>query len=111
MLLNRYRPQYNCELDFQWATQLGRRAVELLHQGNNQALFLSIQRKGGEFVSHPCLLQNHNHMEALHRFVDQRFFDTACYSVTESGKSYFSTIIEEFPLIQDYGLEHFSSVP
>jgi 6-phosphofructokinase len=106
-----YRSGRPCELDFQLATQLGRRAVELLHQGNNQALFLTIQRKGGEFVSHPYPLQNHNHMEALHRFVDQRFFDRACYSVTESGKSYLSAIIEEFPLIQAYGLEHFSPAP
>jgi len=106
-----YRSGRPCELDFQWATQLGRRAVELLHQGNNQALFLTIQRKGGEFVSHFHPLQNHNHMGALHRFVDQRFFDGACYSVTESGKSYLSAIIEEFPLIQAYGLEHFSSAP
>ena len=90
---------------------VGRRAVELLHQGNKQALFLTIQRKGGEFLSRPYPLQNHHHMDALHRFVDQRFFDSACYSVTEAGKSYLSAIIEEFPLIQAYGLEHFSSAP
>lgn len=106
-----YRSGRPCKLDFQWATQLGRRAVELLHQGNNQALFLTIQRKGGEFVSRPYPLQKYNHMEALHRFVDQRFFDRACYSVTEAGKSYLSAIIEEFPLIQAYGIEHFSSAP
>ncbi len=101
-----YRSGRPCELDFQWATQLGRQAVELLLQGNNQALFLTIQRKGEEFFSHPYPLQGHNHMGTLHRFVDQRFFDSACYSVTESGKSYLSAIIEEFPSIQGYGLDH-----
>ncbi len=101
-----YRSGRPCELDFQWATHLGNRAVELLQQGIDQPLFLTIQKKGREFISFPYPLQNHNDMEELHRLVDRRFYDPSRYSVTDAGKIYLSAIVKEIPLAPAYGLEH-----
>jgi 6-phosphofructokinase 1 len=104
-----YRSGQSCELDFYWATLLGDRAVELIHQGIDHPVLLTIQRNDQGFVLAPHSLRNHKNMEELHRFVDRRFYDPSCYFVTEAGKSYLSAVIEEIPLNPAYGLEGLSS--
>jgi 6-phosphofructokinase 1 len=108
-----YRSGCPGELDLEWAQNLGREAVKMLihstdepngKHGRSEAIFLTIQRQGKVFSILPYSLNNVAGIDALHRFVDDRFYDSDRYAITENGKKYLAAIMDELPNHHGYGI-------
>ena len=98
-----YRSGAPVDLDLYWADKLGKEAIRLFSQGVETPIFLTIHKGTKGFSVLPYPLSNHNNMQGLHRFVDERFYNPGEYTVTEKGKKYLGEIVEEIPK-EDYGL-------
>ena len=98
-----YRSGMPLDLDLHWAERLGREAVNLLSNGIDRQILLTVKKEETGFSVDPYNLSGVDGIEDLHRFVDRKFYNPDNYSVTESGKKYLSEIMEEIPE-DDYGL-------
>jgi 6-phosphofructokinase 1 len=99
-----YRSGKPCELDLQWAQTLGRKAVEICVDGVDENVFLGVERENSGFRPAAYPLSRFDDIQALHRFVDARFYDPETYSMTDQAGSYLSAILEEMPPHRGYGI-------
>jgi 6-phosphofructokinase 1 len=90
-----YRSGKPNKLDFDSARLLGKEAVNLFLSGIAEAVFLALKPAGDGFGTETFDLKQLNTIEDFHRFVDDRYYDTDEYQVTEEGKSYLSKVIPE----------------
>lgn len=98
-----YRSGIPSELDLEWATKLGKEAMNLLSDGFEKSVFLTITKESKGFSIAEYPLSNMKSIEEFHRFVDKRFYNPEHYSVTEIGKKYLLEIVDE--IYEDhYGL-------
>ena len=98
-----YRSGTPSALDLPWANKLGREAVNLLTEGLERPIFLTIKKEATGFSTVPYPLSNMKSIEEFHRFVDKRFYNPDDYLVTEKGKKYLAEIVEEIS-DDEYGL-------
>lgn len=98
-----YRSGMPSDLDLQLADKLGREAINLLSNGLEKPVFLTIKKETNGFSISPYPLSNMRSIQEFHRFVDKRFYNPESYSITEEGKKYLSEIVEEIAE-QTYGL-------
>jgi len=98
-----YRSGTPCELDLQWADELGKEAVRLISDGIEKSIFLAIVKKELKFSIALYPLSSLKGIQDLLRFVPCKFYNPYDYTVTENGKNYLSEIVEEISEI-DYGL-------
>ena len=99
-----YRSGRPCALDMEWAQSLGRKAVEMCAGGVDESVFLGVERENSSFRPAAYPLSRFDDIQALHRFVDARFYDPETYSITDQARSYLSAILDEIPLNPDYGI-------
>jgi 6-phosphofructokinase 1 len=90
-----YRSGMPSDLDLQLADKLGREAINLLSNGLEKPVFLTIKKETNGFSISPYPLSNMRSIQEFHRFVDKRFYNPESYSITEEGKKYLSEIVEE----------------
>jgi 6-phosphofructokinase 1 len=98
-----YRSGKPNSLDSKAATILGRKAVEILKNDPKEPIFLTLQKSNFEFEAKEFYLKNIDTIEDIHRFVDDRFYDSSEFVITSEGKDYLSFIIKELPKLV-YGL-------
>jgi 6-phosphofructokinase 1 len=102
-----YRAGTANALDQYWGQKLGEKAVRLLAEGIKETRFLAIQWEKGRFVTKDIPLSQFKSMDELHRFVDDRFYDTEAFNITLSGKKYLKGILKEIPFDKSYGISGF----
>ncbi|MCX5814191.1 MAG: 6-phosphofructokinase [Proteobacteria bacterium] len=90
-------------LDLTWAHRLGGAAVKSFSKGFEGQVLLTVQRGNEGFRVGDFPLDRINDFEQLHRFVDERFYDPLTLTVTNQGKKYLSTIVDELPRVE-YGV-------
>ncbi len=88
-----YRSGAPCDMDKEWGWELGRKAVELLMDGMNDSIFLSIQRKDETFYIEPYPVKDIQSIEDFHRFVPKSFYNPETFSVTDDAVDYFRLFI------------------
>lgn len=98
-----YRSGKPNNLDSRGAEILGKRAIEILRNNLGEPIFLTLQKSNAVFEAKEFDLQNINNIEEIHRFVDDRYYDSSEFRITEKGKDYLSFIIKEMPE-PEYGL-------
>jgi 6-phosphofructokinase len=97
-----YRSGAPNALDRECASSLGARAVRDLAAGLPHPVFLSIQKREGNYEIESVPLNKFASMADLHRFVDDRFYNPREYQVSEFGRNYLSSIIPEIPPDEAY---------
>ncbi|NWF93020.1 MAG: 6-phosphofructokinase [Syntrophaceae bacterium] len=98
-----YRSGMPSDLDFRWASKIGKKAVNMLSDGLEKPVFLTIRKVSKRFSITPYPLCNLKNIQEFHRFVDKRFYNPEEYSVTELGKKYLAELVDE--ICEDkYGL-------
>lgn len=99
-----YRSGAPGEMDLTWAKNLGRKAIRLLQKEIKGPVLLTIQSKDNNFSIGQYPLAPVSGIEAIHRFVDERFYNPAQYAITENGMEYLTAIVPELPAHLDYGI-------
>lgn len=99
-----YRSGAPGEMDLTWANNLGREAIRLLQEGINGPVLLTTQRKDNNFSIGQYPLAPVSGIDAIHRFVDERFYNPSQYAITENGMEYLTAIVPELPAHLDYGI-------
>ncbi len=102
-----YRSGAPNALDQYWGQKLGEKAVRLLAEGIKETRFLFIQWEKGRLVTKDIPLSQFKSMDELHRFVDDRLYDTEAFHITESAKKYMKEILKEIPFEKSYGISGF----
>ena len=97
-----YRSGAPNALDRQWASRLGASAVRVLAEGLRQPVFLSIQKRAGDYEIEKIALNRFASMADLHRFVDDRFYNSREFRISELGRNYISSIVPEIPPEEAY---------
>jgi 6-phosphofructokinase 1 len=100
-----YRSGPPVELDRVWSIELGRKAVQMFSEGHAEPVFLSVGIDDSRFECQPIPLNPHQNISPFYRLVDERFFDSQNFSITEAGREYLSAIVRDIPLTISYGLE------
>jgi 6-phosphofructokinase len=90
-----YRSGMPCDLDLKWANELGKEAVNLLADGLEKSVFLTIKKEENGFSIAQYTLSNMESIEEFHRFVDERFYSPGDYSITDAGRKYLLEIVDE----------------
>jgi 6-phosphofructokinase len=98
-----YRSGKPNDLDKSAGRILGKKAIKLLGKNCNEPVFLTLQKSGSEFEAKEFNLKNISNIEEIHRFVDERLYNSSEFNITQEGKDYLSFIIKELPEI-DYGI-------
>ena len=91
-------------MDQTWAKNLGREAIRRLQEGINGPGLLTIQSRDNNFSIGQYPLGPVSGIDAIHRFVDERFFNPDQYAITENGMEYLAAIVPELPAHLDYGI-------
>jgi 6-phosphofructokinase 1 len=97
-----YRSGAPNALDKHWASRLAASAVRLLAEGLRQPVFLSIQKRAGDYEIDKIALSTFASMADLHRFVDDRFYNSREFRISELGRNYISSIVPEIPPEEAY---------
>jgi 6-phosphofructokinase len=97
-----YRSGGPNNLDLESAKLLGKEAVSVLIRGAGEPLFLSLQRGEKAFYVKRVLLKAVPGMDALHRFVDGRYYDHHTMNATALTREYLSGIIGEKSPVHGY---------
>jgi len=100
-----YRSGRPNKLDQHWAHMLGDWAVKFLSDGTKETSFLAIQKDKSGFRIQNFPLSKFNSIDELHRFVDNRLYNSEEFQITEKGKKYLREIVEEIPLEKSYGIK------
>jgi len=88
-----YRSGAPCDLDLMWGKELGRKAVEVINDGLNETVLLSIQRENGDFCLESFHLNNINKIDDIHRFVTESFYNSSTFSATDLAEDYFRLFV------------------
>lgn len=99
-----YRSGAPGKMDLTWAKNLGHEAIRLLQEGIKGPVLLTIRRKDDNFSIGQYPLAPVSGIDAIHRFVDERFYNPAQYAITENGMEYLAAIVPELPAHLDYGI-------
>ncbi len=90
-----YRSGRPNEVDLEAATILGKDAVKLFSGRISAPVFLTLTDRGTDFASEIIQLSEFSNIEAFHRFVDRRYYDSVEFNVTPEGRVYLSKIIDD----------------
>jgi 6-phosphofructokinase 1 len=99
-----YRSGQPNKLDQKAAIKAGKLAVNIISRGISEPMFLvSNIDQNVTFDTYP--MSRLGIIDDFHRFVPEKFYDSSCYKITESGVEYLSKIIS--PIHEDQYNTHY----
>ena len=99
-----YRAGAPTELDLIWGKNFGREAIRLLQEGVDDPVLLTTQNMDNNLSLGKYPLSMVSGIDAIHRFVDGRFYNSTHYAITESGMEYLTAIVPTLPSHLNYGI-------
>ncbi len=99
-----YRSGPPVKLDLLLAQKLGKKAAQLLSNGIEEPVFLSVQKAGKSFSPTALPIGKMKSIEAMHRFVDKTFYSPVDFAATGEARRYLANIVPEVEPLE-YGLE------
>lgn len=99
-----YRSGAPTELDLIWGKNFGREAIRLLQEGVDDPVLLTTQNMDNNLSLGKYPLSMVSGIDAIHRFVDGRFYNPAQYAITENGMEYLAAIVPTLPSHLNYGI-------